>query len=164
MAQPQHIPQMMRIGELSKRSGKTSRTLHFYEELGLLSPAGRTRGGFRFYSDDALLRIRWIERLQELGFSLQEVATFLSDLNGHEFGPAAMEDLRRFYVGKLRETREALARIQALEGELSSSIDYLEGCRPCDPLTHRASCAECTSPQHAGQSVPPLVAAVHDSP
>ena len=164
MATSHDIPETMRVGELSKRSGKTTRTLHFYEELGLLKPAGRTRGGFRFYSPDALLRIRWIERLQELGFSLQEVAGFLGDLNGHEHGPAAMDELRRFYLGKLRETREALVRIQALETELSSSISYLEGCRPCDPHTHRASCAECTSPQHAGKSVPALVAAIHDSP
>ncbi|MBM4393334.1 MAG: MerR family DNA-binding transcriptional regulator, partial [Deltaproteobacteria bacterium] len=37
----------MRIGELAERAGRTQRTLHFYEELGLLTPVSRTKGGFR---------------------------------------------------------------------------------------------------------------------
>ncbi len=40
----------LRIGELARRTGKTNRTLHFYEELGLLAPMSRTKGGFRIYA------------------------------------------------------------------------------------------------------------------
>ena len=57
-----------RIGELAKKADKTVRTIHFYEELGLLQPASRSPGGFRMYTNKALDRIHWIERLQELGF------------------------------------------------------------------------------------------------
>ena len=50
-------PDTYRIGELSKRADKTVRTIHFYEELGLLQPAERSPGGFRMYTDKALDRI-----------------------------------------------------------------------------------------------------------
>ena len=61
--------QTYRIGALAKKANKTVRTIHFYEELGLLSPAARSPGGFRLYNDQALDRIHWIERLQVLGCS-----------------------------------------------------------------------------------------------
>lgn len=142
-----------------KRSGKTARTLHFYEELGLLRPSARTNGGFRLYSDEALLRIQWIERLQEIGFSLSEIQEFLARLNEEANGPEAMTRLADFYREKLEDTRERLRRLQALEQDLANSIDYLEGCRPCDPLTPRTACSSCT--EHHDSSQPTMVAAVH---
>lgn len=150
-----------RIGQLAKRSGKTARTLHFYEELGLLRPAGRTPGGFRLYSDEALLRIRWIERLQEIGFSLNEIQDFLAELNEEARGPDAMARLAGFYEEKLKQTTERLARLQALQHDLSASIDYLQGCRTCDPLTPRDACSSCNIERHDGHDAPEMVAAVH---
>jgi DNA-binding transcriptional MerR regulator len=135
----------MRIGELSERSGRTARTLHFYEELGLLEPAAR--------------RIHWISRLQELGFSLPEIKDFLTEIQENHSGPAMMGDLRAFYDLKLTETRATLARLQALEAELSASIAYLDTCRTCAPATHKHACRACRE-DHAVVEVPALVAAV----
>lgn len=154
---------MMRIGKLARLSGKTSRALHFYEELGLLRPAGRTKGGFRLYSPDAVLRIRWIERLQELGFTLPDIQDFLARLNEEATGPNAMARLADFYRQKLKETRENLARLESLEKDLKDSLDYLTGCRVCDPLTHRSLCNTCDEPLHEGLPVPLMVAAVHEA-
>ena len=160
MTESTKIPNTMRIGQLVKATGKTARTLHFYEEMGLLRPASRTKGGFRLYDDTALVRVRWIERLQELGFSLQEVQDFLTRLSEEAYGPDAMKHLRSFYVEKLEETRLAMARMRALERDLRNSIDYLDGCRSCEPLTNRSDFSICD--QHPGQDqvVPDLVAAV----
>ena len=41
---------LLKVGELAKRTGKTVRAIHLYEELGLLAPAVRSKGGFRLYS------------------------------------------------------------------------------------------------------------------
>ncbi|MFZ5477925.1 MAG: MerR family transcriptional regulator [Myxococcota bacterium] len=150
----------MRIGELSERSGRTVRTLHFYEELGLLSPAGRTKGGFRLYDEHALLRIQWISRLQDLGFSLPEIKEFLGQLQGKPNAPAAMSDLRSFYADKLRETRATIARLVALEAELKGSLDYLDGCRPCSVLSGVHACRTCN--EHPVEA-PAMVAAVTES-
>ena len=149
----------MRIGQLVKRSGKTARTLHFYEELGLLRPSARTNGGFRLYADDALVRIQWIERLQEIGFSLSEIQDFLARMHEESTGPEAMTRLAAFYREKLEETQLRLGRLKALEQDLTNSIAYLEGCRPCDPLTPRTACATCT--EHTDTAQPTMVAAVH---
>ena len=62
------------IGEVADRTGVTQRTLRFYEEKGLLTPADRMEGGFRLYSDTDVERIRLIKQLQQLlGFSLAEI-------------------------------------------------------------------------------------------
>ena len=66
---------LLKIGDLVRLTGKTPRTLHFYEELGLLRPVSRTKGGFRLYGEETLLRVRWTERLQELGFSCPRFKT-----------------------------------------------------------------------------------------
>lgn len=152
----------LRIGELVRLTGKTSRTLHFYEELGLLQPIARTKGGFRLYNETALLRIRWIERLQELGFSLPEIQDFLARLQEEAHGPDAMLRLEAFYRQKLDETRVTLNRLRELERSLQASIEYLTGCRACDPLTHRSECPACDGSRHKGQKPPEMVAAVHD--
>lgn len=151
----------MRIGELSRLSGKTSRTLHFYEELGLLTPASRTKGGFRLYSRSALLRVQWIERLQELGFSLQEVAEFLGDLHSRSTGPETMSQLREFYRGKIDETRAAIQRLRSLETELRGAISYLDECRTCPVETASSACTTCH--QENDRALPDMVAAIHDA-
>ncbi len=151
----------MRIGELARRTGRTSRTLHFYEELGLLTPAGRTPGGFRLYGETAVVRVRWIERLQELGFSLPEIRSFLEDLQEPEHAPEAMARLRDFYAEKLRDLDASIRRMQELRNDLAESLAYLDGCRSCDPLTARDQCPTCAESGHHGTEMPPMVAAVH---
>ncbi len=163
MAQDASTTGPLKIGALARQTGKTTRTLHFYEELGLLVPERRTKGGFRLYSEQAILRIRWIERLQELGFSLPEIAAFLKDLHAEDSGPASMSRLREFYEAKVVETRAALSRLSALESDLEQSLLYLDGCRICDPLTARSMCTSCDETPHEGVSVPEMIAAVRPS-
>lgn len=154
----------MRIGELAERSGRTVRTLHFYEELGLLSPVARTKGGFREYDDASLFRIEWIGRLQDLGFSLPDIKVFLGNLHVQPTGPEMMAELRAFYDAKLTETRAAVARLQALEADLATSLEYLSTCRSCAPTTAKTACRSCADGEHAGSAAPSLVAAIHTNP
>jgi len=155
--------QTYRIGELAKRADKTVRTIHFYEELGLLQPADRSPGGFRLYNDIALDRIHWIERLQSLGFSLSDIKQFLADCHAHDTGPQSMGVLRDFYHEKLRETQEAIARLQSLETELQSSITYLQVCTQCDMTESVHACADCTDTLHSDSEAPRMVATIASS-
>src|SRR5271166_4886043 len=70
---------LMQIGDLARETGKTVRAIHLYEELGLLEPAARSKGRFRLYGDDALTRIRWIGKLQDMRFSLGDIQTIVSE-------------------------------------------------------------------------------------
>ncbi|HVT06543.1 MAG TPA: MerR family transcriptional regulator, partial [Polyangia bacterium] len=85
---------LLKVGELAKRTGKTVRAVHLYEELGLLSPAVRSKGGFRLYSGKAVKRIDWIQKLQDLGFSLTEIKAFLRDWEESDAAPKAMARVR----------------------------------------------------------------------
>jgi len=152
---------LLRVGEIARQTGKTTRALRFYEELGLLVPVRRTKGGFRQYDRTALVRVYWIDRLQELGFSLPEIGEFLSALREEDHGPAAMESLRAFYSRKLIETRQAILRMKALESELQESLGYLSACSTCAPDTLRTACRSCNDEAHQERPQPALVAAVH---
>lgn len=73
---------MLTIGQLAKRTGIRTSALRYYEEQGLLQPAGRTDAGYRLYDDSAEQTVRFIGRAQRLGFSLDEIKQLLQGLNG----------------------------------------------------------------------------------
>jgi DNA-binding transcriptional MerR regulator len=62
-----------KVGELAGRTGLTVRTLHYYEEIGLLSPSRRTGSGHRLYTAGDVVRLQQIKSLRALGFSLREI-------------------------------------------------------------------------------------------
>lgn len=66
------------IHELAQAAGTTSRTLRHYGNLGLLEPSRTGRGGYRFYDEDALLRLQRILLLRELGLGLTAIAEILA--------------------------------------------------------------------------------------
>ncbi|ROS53843.1 MerR-like DNA binding protein [Frigoribacterium sp. PhB118] len=67
----------MQIGELAERTEMSLRTIRHYDEVGLLTPSGRSEGGFRLYTHDDYLRLMVIRRMKPLGFSLDEMAELL---------------------------------------------------------------------------------------
>ncbi len=67
----------MLIGELAQRAGVHVQTVRYYERRGLLPNPRRTAAGYRQYTDDALERMRFIRRAQDLGFTLCEIADLL---------------------------------------------------------------------------------------
>jgi DNA-binding transcriptional MerR regulator len=147
---------LVQIGDLARETGKTVRAIHLYEELGLLTPAARSKGRFRLYGRDALLRIRWIARLQEMGFSLSDIRTVVLEWERIESAPGAMKRMRQVYERKLEETREQKRRIEALEYELEASLRYLDTCDVCDPQRLLSAC-QCCDLHDKEQDVPELV-------
>lgn len=151
----------LKIGELAKVTGKSARALHLYEEMGLLHPVERSKGGFRLYGPDAVTRVRWISHLNDLGFSLTQIQGFRSDWQGGETGPQAMGYVKALYREKLDETRSQITRLQDLVRELEASLEYLDTCTTdCDEHTHTtSSCSHCDvgGPERLVQS-PSLVA------
>jgi DNA-binding transcriptional MerR regulator len=67
------------VGEVARFAGVTVRTLHHYDEIGLLSPSGRTAAGYRLYGDTDLERLQQILAYRELGFGLEDIAAILDD-------------------------------------------------------------------------------------
>jgi DNA-binding transcriptional MerR regulator len=152
---------LLRVGELARRTGKTVRALHLYEELGLLKPADRSRGRFRLYHSTSVARVEWITKLQEAGFSLHAIKDFMQDVEQEPTAPEAMARVRRVFEEKLAETRAARARLEKLEGDLISSLAYLEGCRSCQPDHATGECPNCHIHGHEQAKQPLLVAGIH---
>jgi len=71
-------PPPWKVGELARRTGVSVRTLHHYDEIGLLSPSQRTAAGYRLYTGADVIRLQQIKSLRNLGFSLEEIRRFLS--------------------------------------------------------------------------------------
>lgn len=124
----------VRIGEIAARAGVSTRTLRYYEQLGLLSPSNRSPGGARRYTDDDVARLLRIRELQELmGFDLEEIRTIvhsedrLAQLRA-EFAGGDSPDRRREIVreaiqinDRLRaQVVEKLARTNAFLAELEA--------------------------------------------
>jgi MerR family transcriptional regulator, copper efflux regulator len=151
----------LRVGELAKRTGKTVRALHLYEELSLLKPVHRSKGGFRLYSPSAVERVTWISKLQEAGFSLHQLQEFLGSVEGTDIASLAMNRVREVFAQKLRETREQVEKLQHLEQDLEASLAYLEACKTCQPPYAPHECGSCNHNGHHDGEQPLLVAGIH---
>ena len=148
---------LMKVGDLAQEAGKTVRAIHLYEELGLLTPAARSKGRYRLYGPEALMRIRWIGKLQEMGFSLGDIQTIVREWERAGSAPHAMKRMRDVYARKLEETRQQRRRLEALEHELKASLGYLDTCDDvCDPQRLVDAC-ECCDLHDKEKNVPELV-------
>jgi len=134
---------LMKVGDLAQEAGKTVRAIHLYEELGLLTPAARSKGRYRLYGAEALMRIRWIGKLQEMGFSLGDIQTIVREWERAGNAPHAMKRMRDVYARQLEQTREQRRRLEALEHELAASLEYLDTCDVCDPQRLLSACERC---------------------
>jgi len=108
-----------KVGELAERTGLSVRALHYYEEIGLLSPSRRTGSGHRLYSAEDVLRLQRIVSLRSLGFALEEIR---ASLDGPDFPARRVVEL---HAARLREgielQRRLLARLETLASRLGSA-------------------------------------------
>lgn len=128
----------LRSGELAAAAGVNVQTLRYYERRGLLGEPGRSLGGHRLYSAEALTTMRVIKAAQRLGFTLDEVADLLKvSTIGRRRADAG---LRARAAIKLAEVDAKLAELAAVRETLCAALDA--GCddllvcaeTPCCPL------------------------------
>lgn len=78
------------IGQLAKQVGVRTSTLRYYETEGLLKPTRRTEAGYRLYDEQAEQTLRFIQRAQRLGFSLDDIRTLLDGWQNNRLSQAAV--------------------------------------------------------------------------
>ncbi|GAA1859707.1 MerR family transcriptional regulator [Brevibacterium marinum] len=105
----------MHIGEMTEKSGLSSRTLRHYEDIGLIPATGRTEGGFRVYTDEDFRRLMTIRRMKALSYSTAEMGELLAQLDILEgdLPDGEREKARRNLMALLDDAdarREKLAR------------------------------------------------------
>ncbi|ROR72979.1 MerR family transcriptional regulator [Bogoriella caseilytica] len=115
----------MHIGAVAERAGMSLRSLRHYDEVGLLTPSGRSAGGFRLYTDDDVERLMLIRRMKPLGFSLDAMRELL-ELTDHLASGSDTEAQRRLeeFIADAESRREELARTLEMADEF---IERLHG-------------------------------------
>jgi DNA-binding transcriptional MerR regulator len=151
--------ELLKIGKFAKLAKTNLRTLRYYEELGLVTPSRRSKGGFRYYRPTDLARVEMIQFLQELGLQLEEIGDSLRGIPDASFREEWLARLR----GILGQQDDLIRkRIDALESQrklVEGSLKHLNMCETCEhhPQASNNFCEPC---QSAGHALPKLLSAL----
>ena len=133
------------IGQVARRAGVGVETVRFYEREGLLEEPARRASGYRQYSQGAVVRIRFIKRAQQLGFSLKEI---LELLTLRVDGRTSCELVKERAAAKLAEVEQKMVELQRMRQALLQVASLCEGegpksrCPMLDALEHDAETRE----------------------
>ena len=143
------MPQItLRIGQLAKELNTTTKTLRFYEEIGLFNLVVRSDGGYRLYNSNSITQARLVLQLRQLGFTLKELKELLNNKDTRSF----RQRLTSLMDEKLRDTDENLAIFQGRRDDLAARHQALLSTpknRPsdciCDALLSPCNCSNPSS-------------------
>lgn len=108
------------VGRVAMLLDVSVRTLHHYDEIGLVTPAGRTPAGYRLYTEDDLTRLQHVVVYRRLGFALEEVADLLADPGG------AQSHLRRQRAAVMSRLDEMHALVAAIDRALEQTMSDIQ--------------------------------------
>jgi DNA-binding transcriptional MerR regulator len=111
---------MLKIGDVSKRSGVGIEALRFYEKSGLLDKPSRTFSGYRVYGEEVLERLAFIKRAQALGFSLDEIRRIVDDARK---GESPCDEVREIVRRRMAELDERLRELNRYRKELKHTLE-----------------------------------------
>lgn len=119
----------MRIGEIADRAGVTTKTVRYYERLGILPQPARTDSGYRTYGDDALTRLRFIREAQSTGLTLTEIHSIL-ELKDH--GERSCEHTRHLLERHLHDIDVQIERLVDARRTLLELAEQAASADPAD--------------------------------
>ena len=151
---------LLKIGVFAGIANTNLRTLRYYEEIGLLKPALRSDGGFRYYRPTDVHRVLMIQNLQQLGLQLDRIRELLGAHD--ELG--CREHFTERVVNALRQQERLIdERIHALHAQkekIAEAMDKLTECRTCEhcPTSRNNHCEPCLN---TGESLPEFLSALY---
>lgn len=125
------MDELLKIGQLAKKSGATIDAIRFYEDKGLIKPTSRSKSGYRYYGLDAVSTLNFVQSAKELGFTLSEISDFLEiqiSKNGkcslaQEKINDKLDDIE-IKITNLKSIKKALTKV-------SKKCDASENSEPC---------------------------------
>lgn len=123
---------VIKISELSARTGLTAHTLRFYEKNGLINASSRSESGYRYYNDADVKRVEFVKTARSIGFSLDDIGQLLSiriDKHSH-----TCQEVVNITEAKLIEVSAKIAELQSMQRTLQILLDSC--CGGLDSATH----------------------------
>ncbi|MBI5361856.1 MAG: MerR family transcriptional regulator [Planctomycetes bacterium] len=150
---------LLKIGDFAKLANTNLRTLRYYEELGLIQPAARSQGGFRYYRQTDIHRVQMIRDLQELGLHLDRIRELMA--------VRTQSEDRQLFLTRVREAlteqdRLLQEKMQVLEGQRRKVAQALHKANECNHCTHSPNeqnnfCEPCST---TGEKLPDHLSAL----
>lgn len=109
-----------RTGEIAKKCNINKETLRYYERMGLIPGPDRTDSGYRMYTEDTADRLKFIKRMQELGFTLTEIKKLLAVVDKEDIRCLDMYD---FVVKKIEDVQKMIRDLKKIETMLADLRD-----------------------------------------
>jgi DNA-binding transcriptional MerR regulator len=126
----------LQIGQVAQKTGLSVDAIRFYEKSGLLARPMRTRGGYRLYQEREIADLEFIQKAQQLGFSLNEIRELFS-IQRHPHGVCV--HVRDLIAQKLAIVRAKIAELQRMETQLARALRHC--CTALrQPSKHQDSC------------------------
>ena len=113
----------MNVGEAAAHTGLPVKTLHYYESIGLVTPA-RRGNGYRDYDAPAVRKLAFVQRARSLGFSIDECRGLLSLYDDRE---RASKDVKAIAEARLADIERKIAELHSLRDALSHLVDSCHG-------------------------------------
>jgi Cu(I)-responsive transcriptional regulator len=136
---------MMNIGEAAAASGVSAKMIRYYEETGLIPPAGRTSSGYRTYGPKEVQILRFVRRARDLGFPMEKVSDLLALWRDRGRASADVKHLAEAQVealeARIREMQEMKAALEHLVH--SCAGDDRPDCPILDDLGGRPVATHC---------------------
>ena len=109
----------LQIGELAQASGATTKTIRYYEDVGLLPPAQRADNGYRLYDGEDVHRLRFIRNARSLNFSLDDLKEVLAL---RDQGEAPCRYVVQLLEKKSTEIEERIQQLRELQQDLNELV------------------------------------------
>lgn len=114
----------MNIGEVAAETGITSKSIRYYESIGLIPEAQRTDGGYRQYSDKDVQTLHFVRRARNLGFTVGEVEELLSLYRDRN---RASADVRDIAIKHITDLDKKVAELEGMRATLTHLVEKCHG-------------------------------------
>lgn len=114
----------MNIGTVSKQSGVPSKTIRYYEDIGLIPPALRSDNGYRQYRQGDVDTLRFIQRARRMGFSVKDVGDLLGLWQDRN---RASADVKEMALGHIEDIEGRIAELESIRDTLRTLTDQCQG-------------------------------------
>lgn len=136
--------EQLTIGKLARQAGVTTKTVRYYEKIGLLEPATRGDNSYRYYDENHVYQLKFIRRAQKLGLTLAEIGNLMDmarDVRCNELR-STLDDI---FARKIREFQLKITALKTFRQHLQAE----EGACVCQTFVPDCGCLPEPEPETA---------------